>query len=1332
MKYGIINSAEETSCDKRDNEGETDMASENECTSATATMAIQRRQSDVDAVIFSIQFYGKTIGEVGLMDQDLSELDWKKFKSYLFQNLLSVNQQENICVKYSDEEGDKLPIDSDEEYREALKVAKKKAEMHDKLVLDITRQGGFPAVLSMVSSGIKKVSSSPPKEGGISFFKASSPPKDNSGFKAVGTERKLFQGLFMPDKGPIPGHVQGMWGYDCDEALECGKVNTTSTTTTTTTTTSPVPTARSDCKRGPPVRALRSSPPNLLFNFEVPTHNVSPTLETPACQDVFGSGIDKLTGARPKDGRLKGEMSEQPPEWFTSYMKKFRAEVCEEISECVLSKVTEALKNSDWYPRPRNPTETIGYELERLITDGIEASERSGRNLFGLRSYIGTANEGVHEETKKQEEDGENAELKFETLYMERTRGKKKDAANEGAHEETKKQEEDGENAELKFETLHMERTRGKKKVAANEGVHEETKKQEEDGENAELKFETLHMERTRGKKKDAANEGAHEETKKQEEDGENAELKFGTLHMERTMGKKKDDKCIGVKRKKFIKEEERLVKEEGRLLKRQEKIEKRKSILTSKYADEMDRAGRTQEKVFAKMEGLRKKQFCSQEEFSKLRKMVDKQQRFMSAEQRQQRRSERKAGYQKYGKARKINIDNKCFPVDASLLHKALLELEALAEDSTSDCAGGAITRGYDALYLRDMTYPDGSVVPPGKDFVKTWRVVNNGVMTWNEKTTLCKWTQVRFRGSPAGWKLKPSMKRVVCPPLDPGQEGDISIAFTAPSEPGWYATHWRFCQRGRVFGNQMWCAIRVEEEPIVSAEPEPQLDQVVVNDLPATVLHQGLPEVLFDNYSSDDPDSSNVITSPKEELGPQNDLGIVENYYDAEDPVQRDCIESLQNLTLTCPAEPDESKEEKNEKDLITFEEEAEVIDSGLSTPELLPSVSQMQVVVPLKEMAKESVENLIHKDQEIKSPLKEADTSFNNQSDSISMSSGSFSEIDSEDQAILNESDSEGSDHEYYVVQLPECFNTNSLLEASESNKNESDSGENPVVWQEEFDRPESPDFLTADEDDRTTAVASDSSEDLTCPVNEPSYDSSSSSVSQASGSTNPENTQNKSQVQKGNSSSLPDPPTDTKPFMVIPNEALQTNLLYSASQSKSGDQARKDQDPGTWASGANCQRRVVCEQPYSSQHKETKHSGLSCDGVTSAQAESTTSSTIKQMPVDLVGALPDELEMLSPTSESPGRVYSCEEESAAEAPEPAQTLPGPDAETRTEESVSEISNPANIAKEASPPLAPPLQQLEDMGFHNREVNERLLTKYNGDVSCAVAELIILNCH
>ena len=47
------------------------------------------RTEAAEAVVFSIQFYGKTIGEVGLMDQDLSQLDWQRFKSYIVSNKLS-------------------------------------------------------------------------------------------------------------------------------------------------------------------------------------------------------------------------------------------------------------------------------------------------------------------------------------------------------------------------------------------------------------------------------------------------------------------------------------------------------------------------------------------------------------------------------------------------------------------------------------------------------------------------------------------------------------------------------------------------------------------------------------------------------------------------------------------------------------------------------------------------------------------------------------------------------------------------------------------------------------------------------------------------------------------------------------------------------------------------------------------------------------------------------------------------------------------------------------------------------------------------------------------
>lgn len=57
------------------------------------------------------------------------------------------------------------------------------------------------------------------------------------------------------------------------------------------------------------------------------------------------------------------------------------------------------------------------------------------------------------------------------------------------------------------------------------------------------------------------------------------------------------------------------------------------------------------------------------------------------------------------------------------------------MAEDSPNEGTAGISTRGYDALYLHDVTYPDGSEVAPGTEFVKTWRVANTGVEPWNEK---------------------------------------------------------------------------------------------------------------------------------------------------------------------------------------------------------------------------------------------------------------------------------------------------------------------------------------------------------------------------------------------------------------------------------------------------------------------------------------------------------------------------------------------------------------------------------------------------------------------
>ena len=91
-------------------------------------------------------------------------------------------------------------------------------------------------------------------------------------------------------------------------------------------------------------------------------------------------------------------------------------------------------------------------------------------------------------------------------------------------------------------------------------------------------------------------------------------------------------------------------------------------------------------------------------------------------------------------------------------------------------------------SAFEADVTIEDGSVLEPGQNFVKTWRIRNSGTCTWDEGYEL-----VYIGGSN--------------PDLDPydlefdsaddfvigGETVDISLELTTPCEPGDYEGHWR-----------------------------------------------------------------------------------------------------------------------------------------------------------------------------------------------------------------------------------------------------------------------------------------------------------------------------------------------------------------------------------------------------------------------------------------------------------------------------------------------------------------------------------------------------------
>ncbi|MCA9992312.1 MAG: peptidoglycan DD-metalloendopeptidase family protein [Anaerolineales bacterium] len=110
------------------------------------------------------------------------------------------------------------------------------------------------------------------------------------------------------------------------------------------------------------------------------------------------------------------------------------------------------------------------------------------------------------------------------------------------------------------------------------------------------------------------------------------------------------------------------------------------------------------------------------------------------------------------------------------------------------------------EARYVADVTIPDGTPLPAGQPFVKTWRMRNSGTTTWGAGYEL-----VFFGDEPLGGPAA-----VALPPAVPGQEVDVEVTLTAPTMPGLYRSTWKpRSPDGRFFEFAMYAEILVLAPP-------------------------------------------------------------------------------------------------------------------------------------------------------------------------------------------------------------------------------------------------------------------------------------------------------------------------------------------------------------------------------------------------------------------------------------------------------------------------------------------------------------------------------------
>lgn len=108
------------------------------------------------------------------------------------------------------------------------------------------------------------------------------------------------------------------------------------------------------------------------------------------------------------------------------------------------------------------------------------------------------------------------------------------------------------------------------------------------------------------------------------------------------------------------------------------------------------------------------------------------------------------------------------------------------------------------DAIFIEDVTIPDGTIFLPEQQFSKTWRFKNTGT---------CQWTTSYAIGFAYGDMMKGHETKLPNS-VNPGNTIDVSIQMIAPLTNGWYGGWWRLkSDTGNYFGDFVYVSILVSD---------------------------------------------------------------------------------------------------------------------------------------------------------------------------------------------------------------------------------------------------------------------------------------------------------------------------------------------------------------------------------------------------------------------------------------------------------------------------------------------------------------------------------------
>jgi len=105
-------------------------------------------------------------------------------------------------------------------------------------------------------------------------------------------------------------------------------------------------------------------------------------------------------------------------------------------------------------------------------------------------------------------------------------------------------------------------------------------------------------------------------------------------------------------------------------------------------------------------------------------------------------------------------------------------------------------------SAYISDMSVTDGTVMAPGQEFIKTWKVKNTGTCSWI----------TGYRINYAYGEKMGGLSTPLAAEVAPGAVAEISIQLKAPLKSGNYFANWKLANNNGVFfGEGLTVAITV-----------------------------------------------------------------------------------------------------------------------------------------------------------------------------------------------------------------------------------------------------------------------------------------------------------------------------------------------------------------------------------------------------------------------------------------------------------------------------------------------------------------------------------------